>query len=91
MTTAIGTATVMWHTKSGNAELKPELKADISRVEKKMEKKMKAIQKSIYIMNGNILTVAQEATAAMATKNLTGMHVLAARIKRCQESGGNDC
>jgi len=52
---------------------------------------MEAIEMSLYIMNGNILTIAREATAAMATKNLTGMHALAARIKRCQESVGKDC
>jgi hypothetical protein len=87
LTAAVGTATVIWQTKNGIGEIKTELKAEVSRIEKKMG----AIEKSIYIMNSNILTVAREATGAMATKNLTGMHALAARIKRCQESGGKDC
>jgi len=52
--TVLGSATVIWQTKSGNAEVKNELKADISRIEKKMG-----------IMNDNILTIAREATTAM--------------------------
>jgi hypothetical protein len=43
------------------------------------------------LQHDNILTVTREATAAMETRNYHGMHALAARIKRCQESEGEDC
>jgi hypothetical protein len=65
----LGSATVIWQAKSGNTEVKNELKAAISRVEKKTD-----------MMNDTILMVAREVTTAMETKkNYKGMHAFATK------------
>jgi hypothetical protein len=87
----LGSATVIWQVKSGNTEVKNEIKADISRVKNELKADISRVEKKTDMMNDNILMVAREVTTAMETKNYKGMDALAARIKRCQESGGEDC
>jgi septal ring factor EnvC (AmiA/AmiB activator) len=90
----ITSGTVIWQVRTGNEDIKADIKADISRVEAKVsrvEAEVSRVEKKVDMTNDNILTVTREATAAMETRNYNGMHALAARIKRCQESGGEDC
>jgi hypothetical protein len=62
---ALGSATVIWQTTSGMDSIKHELNAEISEFKVEMKADISRIDRKLAAINGDMLAIVRESTAAV--------------------------